>query len=373
MLSITITDHQDSEDCLFLNIWQPKNTTKLTSSSSLLPVMVWIHGGAFQSGTIFSTIYDGQHLAHQGQVIVVSIAYRLGPLGFLYFARDNHHHPLVPGNLGLHDQILALKWIQNNIINFGGDPTKVTIFGESAGSMSVGALLLSPLLITSQSEGRRLFHRAIMQSGAPIGRLFIQSPSEHLKVTKTFARKLDCFPIGKDYSYGDNNDDYDKVMIDCLTYNRTVERMQQVWFDAFTNGHYFNLIYGDEILPQNPAELLLEEAQNKRTSTSEINNNNNNNRTIMLEPVDLMFGVTGDEGSTFVAKILPYFNDEKHQPPMTLPSSYYEMINVMTYYDGYYDRKFAQKVAEYYSSMLYKKRKYDHHHYDHQPSQNELK
>ena len=116
-----------SEDCLFLNIWAP------THESKLRPVLFWIHGGAFTNGTAATSWYDGKNLASKGDVVVVSINYRLGPFGFI--GHDN---------FGLFDQISALRWVQRNIASFGGDPDNVTIFGESAGGSSVVALTSSP-------------------------------------------------------------------------------------------------------------------------------------------------------------------------------------------------------------------------------------
>ena len=137
---------RESEDCLFLNVFKP-----VTNNEKLLPVMVYIHGGGFQLGSIFFSLSDASFLASYGEVIVVSINYRLGPFGFLYGGNSD-----APGNVGFHDQLLGLKWVQENIENFGGDPNKVTIFGESAGSISVSALVQSPL-------AKNLFIRAIMQ------------------------------------------------------------------------------------------------------------------------------------------------------------------------------------------------------------------
>ncbi|MFG0250597.1 MAG: carboxylesterase/lipase family protein [Phycisphaeraceae bacterium JB051] len=140
------------EDCLYLNVWAPANIDKP------LPVMVWIHGGGFTIGASSLRFYDGQNFAQQG-VVLVSINYRLGPFGFFghpALTVESEHH--FSGNYGLLDQIAALQWIQNNIANFGGDPNCVTIFGESAGSVAVTCLMVSPL-----SKG--LFHRAIAQSG----------------------------------------------------------------------------------------------------------------------------------------------------------------------------------------------------------------
>jgi len=153
-------DQQDtskfSEDCLYLNVW-----TTAKNPDERLPVMVWIHGGAFNFGSGSLPEYDGKNLSKKG-VVVVNINYRLGPFGFLVhplLSRESAHD--TSGNYGLLDQIAALKWVQKNIESFGGDPDRVTIFGQSAGSRSVTLLMISPL-----SAG--LFHRAIAESGGPI-------------------------------------------------------------------------------------------------------------------------------------------------------------------------------------------------------------
>jgi carboxylesterase 2 len=138
----------ESEDCLFLNVFTP-------SVNGSAPVMVWIHGGAYKTGSGGDPLYDGSTLAAKG-VVVVTINYRLGTFGFLSTGDD-----AMPGNYGLLDQVLALKWVQKNIHAFGGDPSTVTIFGESAGASSVSLHIVSPL-----SKG--LFHRAIMQSGSSL-------------------------------------------------------------------------------------------------------------------------------------------------------------------------------------------------------------
>lgn len=134
------------EDCLFLNVWTP------ATDGGRRPVMVWIHGGAFVIGAGSQMLYDGAPLARRGDVVVVTINYRLGVFGFL-------RHGPGTGNEGLLDQIAALEWVRDEIAAFGGDPGNVTIFGESAGAMSVATLLATP-------RARGLFHRAIAQSGA---------------------------------------------------------------------------------------------------------------------------------------------------------------------------------------------------------------
>src|SRR5262245_2609330 len=148
---IGVPIRRQSQDCLTLNVWTP------SADSERRPVMVWIHGGAFVMGTGATFLYHGARLARRGDVVVVTINYRLGALGFL-----NHPELRARGldaNLGLRDQVRALEWVRENIAAFGGDPGNVTIFGESAGGMSVGTLLAAP-------SARGLFHRAILQSGA---------------------------------------------------------------------------------------------------------------------------------------------------------------------------------------------------------------
>lgn len=142
-----------SEDCLFLNIWTP------ACDSARRPVMVWIHGGAFVTGAGSVGTYNGKHLATRGDVVIVTINYRLGAFGFLNLKDATDGTCPGTGSEGIADQIAALAWVKENIAQFGGDPNNVTIFGESAGGMSVGALLASP-------GARGLFHKAIPQSGA---------------------------------------------------------------------------------------------------------------------------------------------------------------------------------------------------------------
>ena len=147
-------DNGPSEDCLYLNLWMPA-----TPQTAKLPVMVWIHGGGFVAGSSSEPRQDGGNLSKKG-VIVVSFNYRMGVFGFLAhpeLTKESSHN--ASGNYGLLDQVAALEWVHKNIATFGGDPDNVTIFGESAGSFSVSALMASPL-------ARGLFCRAIGESGA---------------------------------------------------------------------------------------------------------------------------------------------------------------------------------------------------------------
>ncbi len=144
------------EDCLYLNVWTPAK-----SPSEKLPVMVWIYGGGFVGGMTSVPSYDGTHLAQQG-VILVSVAYRLGAFGFLAHPGLSQESGKGSGNYGLLDQIAGLKWVKANIAAFGGDPARVTVFGESAGGLSVSMLAASP-------RARGLFHGVISESGGSFG------------------------------------------------------------------------------------------------------------------------------------------------------------------------------------------------------------
>lgn len=146
-----------SEDCLYLNIWSPAKTP-----GEKLPVLVWIYGGGFSAGSTSTPVHNGEHLARKG-VVLVSLNYRVGTLGFLAHPELSAESPRrLSGNYGLLDMLAALKWVQNNIAEFGGDPAKVTIFGESAGGISVSMLCASP-------EAKGLFRAAISQSGGSFG------------------------------------------------------------------------------------------------------------------------------------------------------------------------------------------------------------
>src|SRR5438876_7691670 len=158
------------EDCLNLNIWTPD------PGGAGLPVMVWIHGGAFSNGSGAIPQYDGSRFARDG-VVCVTINYRLGADGFLYLDDGI-------ANLGLLDQVAALAWVQENIAAFGGDPNNVTIFGESSGGMSVATLMAMP-------RATGLFRRAIAQSGA--GHHVI-SPATAQRIGQYLAEKLGVEP-----------------------------------------------------------------------------------------------------------------------------------------------------------------------------------
>ncbi|XP_066057512.1 bile salt-activated lipase-like isoform X3 [Chamaea fasciata] len=180
-MKLTQTDIRGSEDCLYLNIWIPQGRRQV---STKLPVMVYIYGGAFLVGGsqganfLDNYLYDGEEIAVRGNVIVVTVNYRLGPLGFLSTGDEN-----LPGNYGLKDQHMAIAWVKRNIKAFGGDPDNITIFGESAGAASVSLQTLSP-------KNKGLFKRAISQSGVGVCSWAIQR--DPLVWAKKLGEKVGC-------------------------------------------------------------------------------------------------------------------------------------------------------------------------------------
>jgi para-nitrobenzyl esterase len=171
---------EGSEDCLFLNVYTP------AVDDAARPVMIWIHGGAFTAGQGSTPWYSGSRLASHGDVVVVTINYRLGALGFLYVDELLGSSFEGSGNNGIRDQIAALQWVRENIASFGGDPDRITIFGESAGGMSVGTLLGTPGV-------PEMLSGAIAQSGAAD---HSKSVDEAQSVTAAFVDELGLTPSG---------------------------------------------------------------------------------------------------------------------------------------------------------------------------------
>lgn len=150
-----VSKFTQDEDCLTVSAWTPAIDTQKR------PVLVWLHGGAYQSGGGNQVFYDGGNLAAAGDMVVVSVNYRLGALGYLYFPNANAQDNVAPANRGLLDQIAALEWVRDNIAAFGGDAGNITLAGQSAGGASAVALLSIP-------HARALFHRAILQSAPAV-------------------------------------------------------------------------------------------------------------------------------------------------------------------------------------------------------------
>lgn len=226
------TERPESEDCLVVNVWSAAQ-----SADERRPVMVWIHGGALIYGS--GSDYDGAPLARKG-VVVVTINYRLGPFGFFAHpalsAASAHG---VSGNQGFLDQIAALRWVRDNIAAFGGDPTRVTIFGESAGSLSVSALMASPL-------AAGLFQGAIGESGSVL--------ANGLPLRGSSAWGLSGEALGEELAHA-----LGVGATDALGELRSVpaEKLLDTWAANPVQADYFRLVVIDgEVFPTAPAEIF---------------------------------------------------------------------------------------------------------------------
>ncbi|KAK2893095.1 hypothetical protein Q8A67_013083 [Cirrhinus molitorella] len=170
-----------SEDCLYLNVFVPLSVNLAAPLLKPLPVMVWIHGGDFIAGSASKPLYDGRYISNFTQTLVVSVAYRLGAFGFLVSGKDPRTSAV--GNYGILDQQAALLWVQQNIAVFGGDPSRVTLFGESAGAQSVSLHLMI-------QSSKPLFRQAVFQS-LPFS-IPLKTRHESLKLGKNFAKSANC-------------------------------------------------------------------------------------------------------------------------------------------------------------------------------------
>nr|XP_056722773.1 cholinesterase-like [Euleptes europaea] len=241
-----------SEDCLFLNVWVPN-----PRPSKPAAVLVWIYGGAFYVGTTSLIIYDGAFLAATENVIVVSMNYRLGALGFLSLP------PAAPGNMGLLDQQLALRWVRKNAVAFGGDPTRITIFGESAGGASVNYHLLSP-------GSQPLFDRAVLQSGTAVTPWAWVSPEEAKRRAVALAQLMGCA------------EDESSAIVKCLQ-EKEMEEFQTYMFSVVDPKIVLNFPFipttDGDFLPDDPQKLV-------------------ESRRFQSKPI--MIGTTSDEASIFI-------------------------------------------------------------------------
>uniref|UniRef100_A0A668RR96 Carboxylesterase type B domain-containing protein n=1 Tax=Oreochromis aureus TaxID=47969 RepID=A0A668RR96_OREAU len=237
MLPVWFTDNLDvaagyiqnqSEDCLYLNVYVP--TEDDIRDRRKKPVMLFIHGGSYMEGT--GNMFDASVLAAYGNVIVVTMNYRLGVLGFLSTGDQS-----AKGNYGLLDQIQALRWLNENIGHFGGDPERITIFGSGAGASCVNLLILS-----HHSEG--LFHRAIAQSGTAISSWSVNY--QPLKYTKILARKVGC-------TYAETAD-----LVDCLRRKNFRELVDQDIQPARYHIAFGPVVDGD-VVPDDP-EILMQQS-----------------------------------------------------------------------------------------------------------------
>ncbi|XP_077560749.1 cholinesterase-like [Haemaphysalis longicornis] len=250
---ISATGINYTEDCLHLHVWTPHR--EQNQHVEPVPVLVWIHGGGFTHGTASNPNYNGSILCAKTGFVVVSMNYRLDILGFLDASSVE-----APGNMGLMDQTLALEWIQENSKFFGGDPLKVTLFGESAGAMSIHAHMLSPL-------SRYLFQNAILLSGSLYSIDFYDSPQQSLQMAHRVSKIVNC--SGEEILSTHADD-----LVRCLR-NVSVEELLAASGEA-ASPYFgtFQTTYHNNFLPKDP-----------RIATE---------RGLFRE-VDIVIGVTSDE------------------------------------------------------------------------------
>ncbi len=219
-------EEPQGEDCLYLNVWSPG------PDDSRRPVLVWIHGGAFNIGSGSNPMYPGTTLAKRGDVVVVTINYRLGPLGFLHLKKVTGGRIPATGSEGLLDQIAALHWVRDNIASFGGDPDNITVFGESAGGMSIGCLLAMP-------PARGLFHKAILQSGSNT----VKFLDEAIQITQQY---LDILGLGAG----------DVDALRSLTVERLLSAQQELHTRLNIKGSVMEPVVDGEMLPEIPIDAV---------------------------------------------------------------------------------------------------------------------
>ncbi|XP_033096076.1 acetylcholinesterase-like [Anneissia japonica] len=252
------------EDCLNLNVWVPYPRPINAA------VMVWIYGGGFYSGVASLDVYDGKTLAAEENIIVVSMNYRLGALGFLAMGDE------APGNAGLLDQALALRWVQDNIARFGGNPDAVTLFSESAGSASVNFHLFSPV-------SRNLFKRAIMQSGSANAPWAYYTKEEGTRRGELLATKLNCTISTDGQTFSVNE------MVQCMRSRKVENILDEMWVTAeFMKLPFVPVIDGTFI--REAPELTM--------------------KTNSFQPCEIIIGSNLNEANFFLIYGVPGFNKD---------------------------------------------------------------
>lgn len=257
ILSGSNVEREQKEDCLYLNLWVPKR------GSNLKPIMVWIHGGSFMFGSSNWRIYDGAALSQRGDVIVATINYRLGTLGFLSSFTDD-----APGNMGMYDQLMAIQWIKDNAKHFNGDPDNIVLFGESSGSFAVTLHMVSPL-------SRNLFKRGILQSGSAIDVAFSETNDLLLMGSHMSANFSGC---AEDNEALKNNP---AGVIDCMK-KVPAEKFSETDLILSLSGGRLLPRVGDGFLPATPVDLF---------------------RKGEFKDTEALLGINRNEGTLFLATL----------------------------------------------------------------------
>lgn len=256
-----------SEDCLYLNIWAPKLNN--TGDTDLKPVVIFIHPGAFVTGSSNLAAHDGSRLASRGDIVVVTINYRLGSFGFFLANIEEAN-----GNMGMYDQIMAIKWVKDNIKYFGGDPENIVLMGSSAGAISISAHMISPL-------SKHLFNRAILQSGSIIHPFLSDHNAGLLENSKLFASLVGC----TNESITLENDP--QSVVKCLKHKPKETFVEAEKTIYKTNPVVFYPRVNDDFLSKNSVELFREGKFRK--------------------DINVMMGFTEEEGALLLMAAVPEF------------------------------------------------------------------
>ncbi|XP_077513061.1 cholinesterase-like [Amblyomma americanum] len=264
---------QVKEDCLYLNVWSPLGRLKQ------LGVLFWIHGGGYRTGTASDTLYDSKTLAAMGDIVVVTMNFRLGSFGFLYTGPGSSS-----GNYALWDQHLCLLWVRHNIAHFGGDPGRVTVYGESAGAIGIGALLVAP-------SNAGLIHRAIMASGSNYWLIPPQNVVGPAYADRV-ARYVGCLDASKPSSKT-----HPQQVVECLRrvpVDKIIDAEESQFSVELVN---FSPSHGDDYLPLPEIEAI--------------------SRGLFIPLESILAGVMADEGGMFVYFRGPSFARIPSGPKLT--------------------------------------------------------
>ena len=292
-----------SEDCLYLNIWSPITPE---SSGPLKPVMFFIHGGGLNFGSSTEDTYSGHVLASKGEVVVVTINYRLNTFGLLYTGTDD-----APGNMALWDQALALEWVNDNIKYFGGDPNRITLFGESGGAWATSLHILSPI-------SRNLFHNAIVMSAAAINNMSVCSPEVVLNRWISRVEEAGCVD---EENREQANKKFTPKMMECLN-KLSVRALVDMAYIKFEHCLTPMVIDGTFIVDQ-PINSL---------QSGDFKRNFN-----------LMIGTTEDEGSFLLPMLIDPIKYDKQAPkPINYEEAMTDLAQILTNFFNYNGEEVAK-------------------------------
>lgn len=265
-----------SEDCLYLNIWVPHSQS---NDSKLKTILFYIHGGAFNTGSSNMKLYDGAKLAARGDVIVVTVNYRVGALGFYLAFIDD-----AGGNMGMRDIILALKWVRSNAVSFHGDPENIVLIGESAGAIAASSM-------ATTSTSKHMVKRLIAQSGSPMMLYVLEKNALTFDMSKKLAKLVGC--ANKNITL----EKYPRKIVNCLKRIPSTKISEAEGILMSINFITFIPRMEDEIFPRNIIEMV---------------------RNGELKDMEILTGITKDEGSFFLTAAAPQYFGVHGSDPGTI-------------------------------------------------------